>query len=201
MQYNQWYVATYEVILSMANWQDLTADLERKLVCIFSWMPQAIMNVNHSGSAKKGTLKRRSELFGVRQASECVRKAASHLETVKDKELLSLNLQDIREDVLGICGPIFDLLGSVAGSKFLHFSRPRLFPIWDSSLRLSAKLPDSPEGYFEYMKLFQSELELPENEEHARRECSCNPVRGWDVCRMKRKRQEQDGGGNGHEDV
>jgi len=79
-QYNQWYVATYKVILSMANWQDLTADLERKLVCIFSWMPQGIMNVNHSGSVKKGNLKRKSQVFNVKQAAECVLKAAPHLE-------------------------------------------------------------------------------------------------------------------------
>ena len=68
-QYNQWYVATYEAILSMANWQDFTADLERKVVCIFSWMPQAIMNVNHSGSSKKGDQRRKSEVFDVLQAA------------------------------------------------------------------------------------------------------------------------------------
>ena len=73
-QYNQWYVATYEAILSMAKWQDFTAHVERKLVCIFSWMPQAIMNVNYSGSPKKGTKKLRSEVFDVQQATECVRR-------------------------------------------------------------------------------------------------------------------------------
>ena len=126
--YNQWYVATYEVILSMANWPDFTADLERKLVCIFSWMPQAIMNVNHSGSTKKGNLKRKSDLFGVQQAADGVRKGASYLKTARDRELASVNLQEIKGEVLGVCAPIFDCLGSVAGSKFLHFSRPHLFP-------------------------------------------------------------------------
>jgi hypothetical protein len=121
-QYNQWYVATYEAILSMANWQDFTADLERKVVCIFSWMPQAIMNVNHSGSSKKGDQRRKSEVFDVLQAAECVRKAASHLEKAREKELLSVNLEEIKGEVLGVCAPLFCLLGSVAGSKFLHFS-------------------------------------------------------------------------------
>ena len=189
--YNQWYVATYEDILSMANWGDFASDLGRKLVCVFSWMPRAIMNVNHSGSAKNGNLKLKSKAFGVRSAGEYIRNAASHFEAVRDKELLSVNLADIKEDVLATCSPVFRLLGSVAASKFLHFSCPHLFPMWDSSLRKNAKLRDSPEGYFEYMLLFQSEISLPENQELARGECSHNPVRGWDVCRMKRRAPDQ----------
>ena len=196
-QYNRWYVATYDVILSIADWQNLTSDLERKLVCIFAWMPQAIMNVSHSGSAKQVNRKTKSDIFDSQLAAKCVRRAASYLKDLKDRELLSVYLPEIKQEVLGGCAPIFELLGSAAGSKFLHFSYPRLFPMWDRSLRKGSRLSDSPEGYFEYMNIFQRELHRSENIECANREYPSNPVRGWDICRMQKSPASNDGAASG----
>ena len=185
--YNQWYPATYDKIFSMASWQDFTADVERKVVCVFSWMPQTIMNVRHPGKRKK------SELFGVGDACEHVRAASLHFERVKNMELASVNLQDIRSDIIGSSEPIFALFGPSAGSKFLHFAAPRLFPMWESSLRKEAKLSKGSSGeYFQYMQLFQRELRDPQNIHDALTEYPGNPVRGWDIRRMKQREQEEE---------
>ena len=174
----------------MANWQNLTADLEAKVVCVFCWMPQAIMNVKHSGK-DKGSLQK-SDLFGVQEAYAHVEAAAPYFETVKTMELLSVDLQDIINEIVGSCEPVFALFGSAAGSKFLHFSSARLFPVWDSTLRKEARLSDSPQGYFQYMELFQRELRNPLNLSHALKEYPGNPVRGWDIHRMRYRGQEHE---------
>ena len=54
--YNTWYDATYDAILTMANWSVLEKDVPQKVACVFSWMPQTIMGIRHPGGGEVGRI-------------------------------------------------------------------------------------------------------------------------------------------------
>ena len=52
--YNKWYLDTYDEILKMADWSRFDVEVSRKVVCIFSWMPQTIMGLKAKGGKNFG---------------------------------------------------------------------------------------------------------------------------------------------------
>ena len=186
--YNQWYSATYDKILCFCDWGRLDADVEMKVLCVFGWMPLAIMNVTDSGKGRERRTKAaihhpealRADLGELAQTGEFFR----------GRNLDDTDLQDptLKAQVVGLCGPVFKALGSVAGSKFLHFSYPSFFIMWDRRLRANEKLKDSTEGYLEYLKKAQAALQSQEIRREAEKRYTANPVRGLDVYWMETAR-------------
>jgi len=171
-------------MMNMANWHDFCADIEKKVVVIFSWMPQTIMAIKHKGD------KRKYEIYDNKALFSAVEKSVKSFEAVSGGLLLEFDIDSNSRHILALCETLFPILGSVASSKYLHFSAPHLFPMWDRQLRLKEGLDDTALGYIEYMRRFKKELAKPENLEAALAEYPTNAVRGWDIVRMKNRQSE-----------
>ena len=178
---NPWYVFTYETILGLANWSAFDAEIERKVVGVFSWMPMIIMNVKYQGN------QRRCDVFSIDDVREAASNSSVFVSELDRLTLQGIVIDDHVDDLIAAFAPMFNVFGSVGASKYFHFSRPLLFPMWDKEMRERAHLPDSPDGFVDYMRLFQAELEVPENFDLARAEYSPNVVRGWDIVRMRNR--------------
>lgn len=182
--YNQWYNITYETILKMVDWNHFSKDIDKKIVCIFSWMPMSIMNIK---TKKESNANLKSQLFNLDDVTNGIVDVEIDFNKISNQLLIKVNLEDIKKEVIKICSTLFKYFGSVASSKYLHFSAPKLFPMWDSNLRISEKLKDNSDGYYEYMKLFRDEIINEDNYKMAIKEFDNNVLRGWDICRMKRR--------------
>lgn len=106
MAYNPWYTATYQPILDMANWSILTADIEKKVVAVFSWMPKTIMAINHAGRRYKW------EIYGtesMRSALEPVQERFSAIQNEHLKDFVisrnSALIGELFEALFPIVGP------------------------------------------------------------------------------------------------
>lgn len=179
MDYNPWYMDTYEPILDMANWHNFSADVTKKMVAIFSWMPQTIMAVKHQGNRYK------YQVYKVASLIKALQACAEAFENIRNMYLLGEDLRNSENTVIEICSGLFPIMGSVAASKYLHFSAPRFFPMWDSQIRSKGHFKDNPRGYFQYMQSFKSVLQVPENLVRAEEKYSNNPIRGWDIVCME----------------
>jgi hypothetical protein len=177
--YNPWYDATYSAILGMARWEQFEADVPKKVACIFAWMPQTIMSVKHAGGAPRWVY------FGPEEVARRFSQAAPIVATLRDLHLGQFVVAEHGAAVESILGILFPPFGSVAASKLLHFSIPKLFPMWDRRIRHRRGHPDSPAGYVAYMKQFRDEIANPANLELASAAYAANPVRGWDVVCMR----------------
>jgi hypothetical protein len=68
--------------------------------------------------------------------------------------------------------------------------------MWDRAIAIQCGFPGlSADDYVNFMKQFQDELCDPENMEVAKRNYPRNPVRGWDIEKMKNRGRA----GNGEE--
>jgi len=181
MPYNLWYTWTYEAIPEMADWRNLAADIERKVVTIFAWMPQTIMSIRQKGGGFK------HQEFTPQAIGDQLDPLAQAFTGIAREELRKFDIAKHEEFLLKVCDVLFQFLGSVAGSKYLHFSAPRLFPMWDRSLRIGARFKDSPTGYICYMKQFKTALMDKANEAKALEKHPMNPVRGWDIVCMEQR--------------
>ena len=131
---NPWYTISYEPILDIANWQDYSADTEKKVVAIFSWMPQTIMSIKHKGNKLK------YEIYDNKALANAVERSRQAFEAVRHNLLLEFDLENNVQYLRTLCEALFPILGSVASSKYLHFSNPCLFPMWDRQLRLVRRI-------------------------------------------------------------
>lgn len=177
MPYNPWYTATYQPILELANWQILTADIERKIIAIFSWMPQTIMAITHA----RKPYQCKWEIYSVEMLRSALEPVSTPFATIRDLNLTEIDVSQSRIVVEGLCTALFPILGSVAASKYMHFSAPRLLPMWDQDIRDSAGYDDSPSGYIDYLIAFRDQLRIPRNYRKALKRCPDNAVRGWDM--------------------
>ena len=181
MAYNPWYTISYEPILDIANWKDYCADTEKKIVAIFSWMPQTIMSVKHKGNKLK------YEIYDNKALTAAVKSSRPAFEAVSHNQLLEFDIDENAHHLETLCEALFPILGSVASSKYFHFSAPCLFPMWDRQLRLKQGLDDTPNGYIEYMRRFKLQLAKPENSRAALAAYPANAVRGWDIVCMENR--------------
>lgn len=187
--YNLWYSATYEPIFEMANWDDFALDIEKKFVCVFAWMPQTIMSILHSRQGSNRVTK--AMVYGDDRVREEFQQVESVASLFKGQSLLDIDLEDreVQDRVLDLCDPIFKVLGSVGGSKYLHFSFPDLFPMWDRKLRKEKRCPDSPFGYLRYLGIVKRALSDETTFQNAQKEYPSNVVRGLDIMWMKEIRK------------
>ena len=181
MAYNPWYTISYEPILDIANWKDYCADTEKKIVAIFSWMPLTIMSIKAKGN------KRKYEIYDNKALTVAVKRSRSAFEAVRYNQLLEFDIDKNAHHLKTLCEALFPILGSVAGSKYFHFSAPCLFPMWDRQLRLKEGLDDTPRGYIEYMRRFKTALAKPEKLRAALAAYPANAVRGLDIVFMENK--------------
>jgi hypothetical protein len=179
--YNKWYDATYGEIATMASWSQLDVDVAKKVVCVYAWMPQTIMGIKHTGGRPKWAT------FSLARVQKAFTKAATTFDQIKQLELRAADLDEIETSLLRVLKLLFLPLGSVAASKYLHFSAPKLVPMWDRKIRLAQRHSDTPQGFISYMRQFKAELAVPRNLRAATRAYPANPIRGWDMVNMKRR--------------
>jgi hypothetical protein len=177
--YNTWYDATYDAILGMADWSRLDADVGRKIVCVYSWMPQTIMGIKHKGGRPKWAS------FSIADVQNTLSTASRPFSTLRTLELIATDIDKIETRLRRVLALTFPPLGSVVASKYLHFSAPKLIPMWDRAIRRARKHPDTPDGFISYMRQFHAELGVPKNLRAANAAYSANPIRGWDVLNMR----------------
>lgn len=183
--YNTWYDATYDAILTMANWSVLEEDVPQKVVCVFSWMPQTIMGISHPGGGRKWAA------FDLTAVESRLKEASPLFTPLCDAHLQDATLVDEEQRLLKILGIMFSPFGSVAASKFLHFSVPRYFPMRDRSIRTQRRHPDTPAGFLAYMTAFRKELLEPKNQQSAIVAYPANAIRGWDIVNMRNRRAKR----------
>lgn len=178
---NPWYAYTYEAILDLANWEMLDADVAKKMVGIYAWMPQTLMKLRMPQNRFM------SDVYSLQDVASAATQTVGPMEPLNNIALLDLNLEENTEQIERVLTPLFSVLGSVAASKYLHFSRPYLFPMWDATLRNEAGLENSPAGFIQYMRLFKQELDEEENCTAAAQRYPNNLIRGWDIVRMENR--------------
>lgn len=178
---NPWYAFTYEAILDLANWEVLDADVAKKMIGIYAWMPQTLMKLR---MPQKRFM---CDVYSLQDVASAAKRAIKPMEPLNRITLLDLNFAEYSDQIEGVITPLFDVLGSVAASKYLHFSRPNLFPMWDAMLRKKAEFENSPAGYIQYMHLFKLELGDEENRASAAVKYPSNLIRGWDIVRMEHR--------------
>lgn len=179
--YNTWYDATYDEIFKMADWSKLDVDVPRKVACVFAWMPQTIMGVKHLGGRPKWVT------YSPANVQAVLSQAADPFTTVMALDLSQTEIEAIETDVQHVLQLVFPLFGSVASSKYLHFSAPKLIPMWDRNIRISRGYEDTPQGFLSYMRQFKVELAVPANLASARSAYPANAVRGWDIVNMRNR--------------
>ena len=139
------------------------------------------MSIRHS----KGSVKH--ELFSPESIRTALRSVNGGFDKIKNCELKDFDVSLHQKVLEELCHALFPLLGSVAASKYLHFSAPRLLPMWDRKLRQSKGFEDSASGYIRYMIEFKNDLNIDENHRAAVAHCADNVVRGWDIVCMGRR--------------
>lgn len=178
---NPWYAFTYDAILDLANWEILDADVAKKMVGIYSWMPQTIMKLRMPQNRFM------CDVHSLQDVTLAATQTVPNMEPLNNTTLQKLAFEEGAEQIEIVLTPLFGVLGSVAASKYLHFSRPHLFPMWDATLRTEAHLENSPAGFLQYMQLFKQELLIEENANAAAQRYPGNLIRGWDVVRMENR--------------
>lgn len=191
-KYNPWYRNTYEAILHMANWSLLEAEIDRKLVCVFSWMPRTIMNVKHVDTAD-GEPQTKAGVFKREEIESALSAHAANFYELRCMHLLeeSFKLTSIEnENVVRLFDCLKEFLGSTAASKYLHFSAPFLFPMWDSSIRKENKVTDSNgSAYLGFLEAIRAKLTSNQSALRDAREAYLpNPIRGYDIVMMEASR-------------
>jgi len=181
MPYNPWYIATYQPILELANWKLLTADIEKKIIAIFSWMPTTVMSVRQGGGGFKW------ETYNIEAFVSALEHMGESFITIRDLDLLDTDVARSRVAIASLFGALLPLLGAVGASKYVHFSAPRLLPMWDSAIIKAAKFEKSSDSYIKFIMQFQQKLRVPGNLRAAKRRCPDNVVRGWDIVSMERR--------------
>ena len=177
--YNTWYDTTYDAIFTMADWSRLDADVPKKIVCVYSWMPQTIMGIKHTGGRPKWGS------FSLADVQDALDQAANSFDGIKSLDLIGIDVKKVETSLLKVLKLIFPPFGSVVASKYLHFSAPRLIPMWDSKIRKARHHPDTPQGFISYVREFKAELAVPKNLRAAKAAYPLNLIRGWDIVNMR----------------
>lgn len=170
MRYNQWYSHTYELILETPNWSVISRDVSLKLALIFSWMPHVIMRSHQN--------------VGKDQVTRILQDAQVHLASLPTTALWKLkNLDRYTRQISVLFDALRQFLGPVATSKFLHFCKPRLLPMFDSSMATIT----NGEQYVSFVRKTHAELQKPRNQKKAADHYKGNLLRGWDIYQMERR--------------
>ena len=178
---NHWYEYTYETILGLANWASFDVEVDRKMVGIFSWMPQTVMMLKYKGG------RHRCEIFSLTDVQTAATAADVSVFSLDGLTLQDMDIDSHSAMIAAAYDPMMAVLGSVTTSKYLHFSRPHLFPMWDRKIRLSAGFDEDASGYIDFMRQFKTQLEDAENLKNALLYYPKNAVRGWDKIQMENR--------------
>ncbi|MBP7653060.1 hypothetical protein KA977_06540 [Candidatus Dependentiae bacterium] len=183
--YNQWYNFTYEGIFSLASWDNFNEDIEKKIICLFSWMPCAIMNITHSGKGKNRITK--AQVYNIENCKEKILSVKSIAESFKNIKLVDIDIKNkkIKQNILDLSKPLVEIFGTVGASKFLHFSFPFFFIMWDRKIRNHYKLKDNEIGYYNYLLNAKEALNNSDILNIAKNKFPNNILRGLDIYRME----------------
>jgi hypothetical protein len=171
---NQWYEGTYDEILHMVPWRTFAAGVPEKLVCIYSWMPQTIMNVK--GTATDS----RAAIYSPGDVRNGLKPISRLVDRVRGERLLAARIDELARTIERIWMPLNVLLGATAASKYLHFSLPHLFPMCDVETRKIYN-QGRPFNYAAFMAAFREDLLTGHNKRRALALYPRNAIRGWDI--------------------
>ena len=177
--YNKWYLDTYDVIFKMADWSRFDAEIPRKVICIFAWMPQTIMGLKDKGGKKLW------ESVSEEKMHSLISGLTLSFEITKSETFLSYGT--VTEQIKKLYYGLSTGLRSTATTKYLHFSHPNLFPMWDSEIKKQLNLKDSPEDYVKLIEIYNSKYSDQNLRGEILKEYPPNFVRAYDIYLMKNR--------------
>jgi len=177
--YNKWYLDTYDEILKMADWSRFDVEVSRKVVCIFSWMPQTIMGLKAKGGKKLW------QQVSLEKVQFVVSGLVSQFEATKSEDFSSYWRVDAQ--IKKLYSELSIILRSTAATKYLHFSHPKLFPMWDSEIKRNLGLKDSAEDYLKLIDTYNSKYSDQNLRNIVLKEYPQNFVRAYDIYLMKNR--------------
>lgn len=177
--YNTWYLKTYDEILKMADWSKFSDHVPRKIVCIFAWMPQTIMGIKAAGGKKLW------EKVSCDDVIQVVTSLEPTFGVTKNKSFHSY--ANVENNIKKIYSDLVSLLRPTATSKYLHFSHPNLFPMWDSKIRKSMGLKDSSGDYTNLIKIYLEMYNDDQKRHEILAEYPNNFIRAYDIYLMKNR--------------
>lgn len=126
----EWYSLSYEAILRMARWDEYDLDVAKKFTSIFAWMPMMLLNVRHrGGKVKADEFSYENVVRGLQTARPCFEKVRSI--GFENADFLDKGFQ---HEIWACTNHLVDCLGWVGASKYLHFSAPEFFIMWDKGI-------------------------------------------------------------------
>ena len=183
-----WYNRSYDSIFKIADWETFSADIPAKFTCIFAWMPMQLLNVRHKGRQVKGSV------FSYEQVQSTLTDLDPTFDRLKGKTLIDADLQDELQiaDISSCAQPLAGFLGWVGASKYLHFSQPGMFLMWDNGIirrcnSRGVRITATTGGYLRFLEYAQLELWNPERHAEALRCANGDPgriLRGLDILHM-----------------
>lgn len=171
--YNEWYSHTYDAIAGAVNWDDLNEAFAIKIALVYSWMPTVIMHHNT-----------RIQVSSIEEVRAALKKCNGILTKVRVRSLMETpNLDRHSKSIKATFDSLSTAIGNVAASKYLHFSRPHFFPMYDTKIATI----ESGDDYFRFMEWVRSKLLEQENMAAARCKYPDNPLRGLDLVLMENR--------------
>jgi len=177
--YNKWYLDTYEVIFRMADWSRFDAEIPQKMICMFAWMPQTIMGLKAEGGKKLW------ELVSLEKVQSLLSSLALSFEVTKPETFRSHFR--VTEQIKNLYSGLSTVLRSTGATKYLHFSHPNLFPMWDNEIKKQLVLKGSPEDYVKLIHIYNSEYSDQNRRTEILKEYPANFVRAYDIYLMKNR--------------
>jgi hypothetical protein len=103
MPYNRWYTYAYDHIRQIADWSDLAADVEIKIIAIFSWMRQPIMSIKHSKDSVK------HELITPDLIRATLESVSGEFDKIKTLELKDFDVHRHEKTLEELCDALFPI--------------------------------------------------------------------------------------------
>lgn len=178
--YNTWYLKTYDEIFKMADWSNFSAHVPRKIVCIYAWMPQTIMGLKAAGGKKLW------EIISCDDVNQVVAALEPSFEVTRSEDFLSY--QAVFDEIIELYSGLVSVLRPTATSKYLHFSHPKLFPMWDNGIRKKMHLKNSPDDYAKLIGIYFEQYSNDGLRNSIEVEYPGNFIRAFDIYLMKERK-------------
>ena len=91
----------------------------------------------------------------------------------------------VAEQIKELYAGLSAVLRYTAATKYLHFSHPSLFPMWDREIRRDLELSDSSEDYLRLIEIYNSKYCDKNLRAEILKEYRLNFVRAYDLYLMK----------------
>jgi hypothetical protein len=97
----------------------------------------------------------------IRNLKDAIEKCKPLFDSIKDKEIQTVNLDEIKDTIKDIYSMLSKVQGIeyTGGSKVMHLINRKLFVMWDSFIRKGYDIKTTEaEDYFNFLKMIQNEI-------------------------------------------